>query len=210
MHPVTHNLQFYGRADGVLNPSGVRFGSAEIYNVMEREFGKEVQDSLCVGQKRKSDVDERVMLFLLMRQGQVFSEALANRMKRTIREELSARHVPKFIFEVPDIPVSDIPQIHFSSLYFHFNCSHLPQLSPILKLTHPPPFSQTTTNLKKVELPVKRIVSGHIIQPSSTLLNPESLAFYYRFANVEDLGAEGEIESEIIRSTDKANRESKL
>lgn len=46
---------------------------------------------------------------------------------------------------------------------------------------------QTTVNLKKVELPVKQIVSGRIIKPSGTLLNPESLDYYYKFAKVEDL-----------------------
>jgi acetoacetyl-CoA synthetase len=42
-------------------------------------------------------------------------------------------------------------------------------------------------NLKKVELPVKQIVSGRIIKPSGTLLNPESLEYYYKFAKVEEL-----------------------
>ena len=42
-------------------------------------------------------------------------------------------------------------------------------------------------NLKKVELPVKQIVSGQIIKPSGTLLNPESLDYYYQFAKVEEL-----------------------
>ena len=42
-------------------------------------------------------------------------------------------------------------------------------------------------NLKKVELPVKQIVSGKIIKPSGTLLNPESLEYYYQFAKVEEL-----------------------
>lgn len=46
---------------------------------------------------------------------------------------------------------------------------------------------QTTVNLKKVELPVKQIVSGKIIKPSGTLLNPESLDFYYKFAKIEEL-----------------------
>lgn len=46
---------------------------------------------------------------------------------------------------------------------------------------------QTTVNLKKVELPVKRIVSGEKVTPSGTLLNPESLKFYERFAKVEEL-----------------------
>lgn len=46
---------------------------------------------------------------------------------------------------------------------------------------------QVTVNLKKVELPVKQIVSGKKIKPSGTLLNPESLDFYYQFAEVENL-----------------------
>lgn len=46
---------------------------------------------------------------------------------------------------------------------------------------------QTTVNLKKVELPVKRIVSGEIVKPSGTLLNPDSLKYYYQFAKVEEL-----------------------
>lgn len=48
---------------------------------------------------------------------------------------------------------------------------------------------ETTVNLKKVELPVKQIVSGHIIKPSGTLLNPKSLDYYYQFAKVEELVA---------------------
>lgn len=50
----------------------------------------------------------------------------------------------------------------------------------------------TTVNLKKVELPVKHIVSGRVVKPSGTLLNPESLEFYYRFAKVEEVVAGGE------------------
>ena len=53
--------------------------------------------------------------------------------------------------------------------------------------TDPRISSQTTVNLKKVELPVKQIVSGKIIKPSGTLLNPKSLDFYYQFAKVETL-----------------------
>jgi acetoacetyl-CoA synthetase len=46
---------------------------------------------------------------------------------------------------------------------------------------------KTTVNLKKVELPVKQIVSGRIIKPSGTLANPQSLKFYYQFAKVEEV-----------------------
>jgi acetoacetyl-CoA synthetase len=47
--------------------------------------------------------------------------------------------------------------------------------------------SQTTVNLKKVELPVKHIISGKIVKPSGTLLNPDSLKWYYQFVNIEEM-----------------------
>ncbi|KAB8360634.1 hypothetical protein FH972_024372 [Carpinus fangiana] len=142
-------LVFHGRADGVLNPSGVRFGSAEIYNVLEQRFSGVVQDSVVVGQRRPADQDEKVMLFLKMAEGKRFTEALVAEVKKAIAEECSKRHVPAYVFETPEIP--------------------------------------TTVNLKKVELPVKQIVSGKVIKPSGTLLNPESLQYYYQFAKVEEL-----------------------
>ncbi|KAI1776373.1 acetoacetyl-coenzyme A synthetase [Hypoxylon cercidicola] len=150
-HPVTKNLTFLGRADGVLNPSGVRFGSAEIYTVLERNFADRIADSICVGQRRPQDNDESVMLFLLMRPGHKFDRKLVNQVKEAIKKELTKRHVPKYVFETPEIP--------------------------------------TTVNLKKVELPVKQIVSGQTIKPSGTLLNPKSLDYYYQFAKVEELVA---------------------
>ncbi|KAI3323228.1 acetoacetate-CoA ligase [Xylariaceae sp. AK1471] len=148
-HPVTKNLTFLGRADGVLNPSGVRFGSAEIYSVIERNFSDQIADSICVGQRRPEDNDESVMLFLLMRPGHRFNQKLVREVKEAIKKEMTKRHVPKYVFETPEIP--------------------------------------TTVNLKKVELPVKQIVSGQVIKPSGTLLNPKSLDYYYQFAKVEEL-----------------------
>lgn len=106
VHPVTGNISFLGRADGVLNPSGVRFGSAEIYSVVERYFTDRVQDSLCVGQRRPQDTDESVLLFLLMKPGARFDRALVNEVRQAIARDLSKRHVPKYIFETPEIPVS--------------------------------------------------------------------------------------------------------
>jgi len=105
IHPITQNVLFLGRADGVLNPSGVRFGSAEIYSVIEAGFPS-VADSICVGQRRPHDTDETVLLFLLMNKGNKISPGLIGQIKEAIRKELSARHVPKYIFETPDIPVS--------------------------------------------------------------------------------------------------------
>jgi acetoacetyl-CoA synthetase len=106
IHPVTGNISFLGRADGVLNPSGVRFGSAEIYSVIERHFADRVHDSLCVGQRRPTDQDETVMLFLLMKPGHRFDTALVGEVREAIGKDLSKRHVPKYIFETPEIPVS--------------------------------------------------------------------------------------------------------
>ncbi|TLS30731.1 hypothetical protein PpBr36_03132 [Pyricularia pennisetigena] len=149
VHPMTGGIHFLGRADGVLNPSGVRFGSAEIYGVVERRFADAVAESLCVGQRRPHDPDESVMLFLLMRPGYKLDAKLEREIRQAIGEDLSKRHIPKYIFETPEIP--------------------------------------TTVNLKKVELPVKQIVSGQKIKPSGTLANPQSLDFYYQFAKVEDI-----------------------
>lgn len=105
IHPVTGQVFFLGRADGVLNPSGVRFGSSDIYSVIETHF-PEVQDSVCVGQRRPTDEDESVMLFLKMNEGFAFEEGLVQRIKNKIAEERSRRHVPKYVFQTWDIPVS--------------------------------------------------------------------------------------------------------
>lgn len=95
-----------GRSDGVLNPSGVRFGSSDIYGVVEKFFAAEVAESICVGQRREKDLDERVVLFLLMRPGKKLDKELVGRMRGVIGKELTKRHVPKFIFEMPEVPVS--------------------------------------------------------------------------------------------------------
>jgi acetoacetyl-CoA synthetase len=105
IHPKTRQLGFLGRADGVLNPSGVRFGSAEIYSVIESQF-HQISDSICVGQRRLKDNDETVLLFCKMRPDEKLTQKLVNDIKVAIRKELSPRHVPKYIFETPDIPVS--------------------------------------------------------------------------------------------------------
>lgn len=90
----------------MLNPSGVRFGSAEIYSVIETFFGDEIQDSICVGQRRPTDNDESVLLFLLMKPEKKFSEGLVKRVKEKIGRECSPRHIPKHVLQTPEIPVS--------------------------------------------------------------------------------------------------------
>ncbi|CAF0849607.1 unnamed protein product [Didymodactylos carnosus] len=62
INPVTRGIVMLGRSDGTLNPAGIRFGSAEIYSVVE-QF-EEIIDSLCVGQRNPNSDDERVLLFV--------------------------------------------------------------------------------------------------------------------------------------------------
>jgi len=117
-HPVTKGLTFLGRADGVLNPSGVRFGSAEIYSVIERNFADQVADSICVGQRRPQDNDESVMLFLLMRPGHKFDQEFVQKVRDAIAGETTKRHVPKYVFETPEIPVSAWPSPRLDVGYY--------------------------------------------------------------------------------------------
>jgi acetoacetyl-CoA synthetase len=90
----------YGRSDAVLNPGGVRIGTAEIYRQVESL--DEVAESLVVGQDWDSDV--RVVLFVKLKDGLSLSEELAGAIKRRIRENTTPRHVPAKIVQVADIP----------------------------------------------------------------------------------------------------------
>ncbi|KAJ1336484.1 acetoacetate-CoA ligase [Batrachochytrium salamandrivorans] len=137
VNSVTGGVVMLGRSDGTLNPGGVRFGSADLYNIMESY--PEVSDSLAVGQKRGDD--ERVVLFCKMAAGKDFNDDLVSRIKSQIRSLLSPRHVPSFI-----LPIAEIPY---------------------------------TLTGKKVEVAVKRIISGEVVAPSSSLANPDSLKLYY-------------------------------
>ncbi|KAF4307983.1 AMP-dependent synthetase/ligase [Botryosphaeria dothidea] len=105
-NPVTGGLVMLGRSDGILKPAGVRFGSAEIYNVLLEHFPEEVADALCIGRRREEDTDETVVLFLKMAEGRQFSQELADGIKKVVRKELSARHVPGVVDECPEIPVT--------------------------------------------------------------------------------------------------------
>ena len=93
-------IVIYGRSDAVLNPGGVRIGTAEIYRQVEQI--EEVQEALCCGQDWQGDV--RVILFVRLRDGAVLDDALKNRIRRRIREGASPRHVPARIIPVADIP----------------------------------------------------------------------------------------------------------
>ena len=109
----------------------------------------EIEDSLCIGRRRPHDRDEQVLLFVKMKTGHLYDQSLERAIRARIRQDLSPRHVPKLIFETPEIPM--------------------------------------TVNGKKTELPVKKIVSGQRITPSSTIINPDSLKWYRQFADIEGM-----------------------
>jgi acetoacetyl-CoA synthetase len=106
-NPKTGGLMMHGRSDGVLNPSGIRFGSGEIYSIVEAEpFTQSISNTLCVGRRRPSDGDEQVFLFVVMKPGETLEQDLRRKIKDAVRNGLSARHVPGFVLQVPDIPVT--------------------------------------------------------------------------------------------------------
>ena len=90
----------YGRSDAVLNPGGVRIGTAEIYRQVDKI--EAVLESIVIGQEWKNDV--RVVLFVKMRDGQELTDSLIQEIKLVIRTECTPRHVPAKILEVGDIP----------------------------------------------------------------------------------------------------------
>lgn len=96
----TGGMTFFGRSDSVLKPSGVRIGTAEIYNIVEEM--EEVDDSLAIGQQWKGD--QRILLFVKLAPAQKLSSDLKTKIIETLRKNASPRHVPALIFEVLDIP----------------------------------------------------------------------------------------------------------
>ena len=90
----------YGRSDAVLNPGGVRIGTAEIYRQVEKL--EEVMEAIAVGQDTGGDV--RVVLFVVLREGIDLDKELSDRIKKQVRTGASPRHVPAVIVQVPEIP----------------------------------------------------------------------------------------------------------
>ncbi|KAJ7129661.1 acetoacetyl-CoA synthetase [Mycena epipterygia] len=98
-------LVMLGRSDGVLNPGGVRFGSSELYDVIDSAFCStgQILDCLAIGQTIGGS-DERVILFVKLPEGQTLSPVLERQMKDEVRVRRSPRHVPAQIIQVEDIP----------------------------------------------------------------------------------------------------------
>lgn len=93
----TGGITFWGRSDAVLKPSGVRIGTAEIYNVVEQL--PEIVDSLVIGQKYEGNI--RIVMFVLLSEGHELSEELKTKIRNELRNKTSPRHVPKIILQAP-------------------------------------------------------------------------------------------------------------
>jgi acetoacetyl-CoA synthetase len=100
IHSDTKGITFFGRSDAVLKPSGVRIGTAEIYNQVEKL--EEIADSLAIGQDWKGD--QRVLLFVKLNEGYSLTDELQKKIKTNLRDNASPRHIPARIIAVPDIP----------------------------------------------------------------------------------------------------------
>jgi acetoacetyl-CoA synthetase len=93
-------LIIHGRSDAVLNPGGVRIGTAEIYRQVEKL--DEIVESIAIGQDWEGDV--RVVLFVRLQDGMELTDELEHSIRTTIRREATPRHVPAIIAAVTDIP----------------------------------------------------------------------------------------------------------
>ncbi|EEP78479.1 acetoacetate-CoA ligase [Uncinocarpus reesii 1704] len=162
INPITGGLVMLGRSDGVLKPAGVRFGSAEIYNVILKHFADVIEDSLCIGRRRNGiETDETVVLFVklnstsssssgvstptgVVKEPQSLPAGLATLIQSVIRKELSPRHVPAIIDSCPEIPV--------------------------------------TSNGKKIENAVKQILCGLNIKTGASVANAACLEWYRKWA----------------------------
>ncbi|MBT8099658.1 MAG: acetoacetate--CoA ligase, partial [Gammaproteobacteria bacterium] len=96
----TGGFVIHGRSDAVLNPGGVRIGTAEIYRQVEKL--DEVVESIAIGQQWDDDV--RVVLFVVLRDGLRLDDDLQSAIRAVIRKNTTPRHVPAKIVSVPDIP----------------------------------------------------------------------------------------------------------
>jgi acetoacetyl-CoA synthetase len=134
----------YGRSDSTINRGGVRMGTSEIYRAVEKV--EEVQDSLVVD-VQKPNGDAYMPLFVVLKEDSELDDELVRKIKQSIRENTSPRHVPNEVLAAPDIP--------------------------------------RTLNGKKVEVPVKKILTGTPPEEAvskDSLSNPDSLSFFLEHA----------------------------
>lgn len=97
-HKDTLGVSFYGRSDSILKPSGVRIGTSEIYNIVNKI--EQVVDSLAIGQHFHGD--QRIILFVKLRDGVQLDQDLVNEIRQRLKKNASPRHVPAHIIQCPD------------------------------------------------------------------------------------------------------------
>lgn len=132
---ATGGMVIHGRSDTVLNPGGVRIGTAEIYGPLAR-FA-EIAEAACIGQDHEGDC--RVVLFLRLAQGAELTGALQDRIRQTLRREASPRHVPARILAVPDLPGTlsgKISETAIAALINHRAIGNADALANPQSLTH--------------------------------------------------------------------------
>ena len=138
-----NSLIIYGRSDATLNRGGIRIGTSEIYSATESV--EEVLDSLVVCIDR-SDGTQIMPLFVQLQGNIVLDAKLKSKIKKAIKTQFSARHIPDKIYSIPDIPY--------------------------------------TISGKKMEAPVKKILSGVSIEKSASIdamKNPKALYYFVNF-----------------------------
>ncbi len=134
-----------GRSDATLNRGGVRLGTSEFYSVVEEL--PEVTDALVIHLEDPAGGPGELVLFVVLRDGLVLDDEMRNKINRRLRTELSPRHVPDAIHQVPAVP--------------------------------------RTLSAKKLEVPVKKILTGTPIEAAAApgaLANPESLNAFLPYA----------------------------
>jgi len=94
----------YGRSDATLNPAGVRIGSAEIYAALDSLA--EVSGAVVVGWRPPDQSDEVIVLCVVLALEQRLDDGMEQKIRRTIREQTSPRHVPPCIFAISEVPVT--------------------------------------------------------------------------------------------------------
>ncbi|MBS0271162.1 MAG: acetoacetate--CoA ligase [Proteobacteria bacterium] len=99
-HTIHDGFIIFGRSDTVLNPGGVRIGTAEIYRQVEQI--PEVLEGLVIGQEWEEDT--RVILFVILRKGISLTPDLIDKIKQRIRQHTTPRHVPAKVIQITDIP----------------------------------------------------------------------------------------------------------
>lgn len=149
------------RSDGTLNPSGVRFGSSDIYNILDLPvFQSSIADAIVVGQQRSeppySDATERVLLFIQCHLGASSktltpTKKLESQIRAQIAKHLSKRHVPAYIFEISKVPYN--------------------------------------VNGKKMEIQVKKVVNGgkQVVGTGHDPQEREALSHFHSFFHLEHL-----------------------